>query len=374
MHLDDDVTALVFDNGSGTSRAGFAGEYMPCAVFPSVTGRPRHQGILQEGFAKKDFYVGEQAQAMRGIMGMNYPIDKGLVASWYNIEAVWRHTFCNELRVAPEDHPVLLTESPFTPPEDREKVTSIMFETFNVPAFYVQIGAVLALHASGRTTGVVVDSGEGVTHSVPIYNGFSIRNGIRRMGIAGRTVTDQLINDLGERGYPMTTSVEREIIRDIKETLCYVALDFKQESRMAGPAPSYELPDGEVITIGNERFSASESLFKPSLVESDLAGIHKATNKSIQSCDEDIEQELYANVVLSGGNTMFQGTVERMQKELSNLAPPGVTVQVHAPPERKYSAWIGGSILASQRTFRNLWCSKQEYDEFGPGIVNRKCL
>jgi actin beta/gamma 1 len=228
-------------------------------------------------------------------MGMKYPIQNGFVRNWADMEEIWHHTFYNELRVAPEEHPVLLTEAPGNPSENRIQAISIMFEKFNVPAFYMQIGAVLALNASGRTTGVVVDSGEGVTHSVPVYEGFPLQDGIRRLSIAGQTVTEQLMKDLAEREYSLVTTAEREILRDIKETLCYVVLDFDEE--LAAEDVEYELPDGQVITIGNERsaptpypinrlahhkflsFTAPEALFKPSLVDSDskLAGIHKTT-------------------------------------------------------------------------------------------------
>merc|ERR1712243_67334 len=170
-----------------------------------------------------------------------------------------------------------------------------MFETFNTPAMYVAIQAVLSLYASGRTTGIVLDSGDGVSHTVPIYEGYSF-----------------------------TTTAEREIVRDIKEKLNYVALDFEQEMATAaastGLEKSYELPDGQVITIGNERFRCPEALFQPSFLVMESCGIHETTYNSIMKCDVDIRKDLYANTVLSGGTTMYPGIADRMQKEITALA------------------------------------------------------
>ncbi|CAI5466747.1 unnamed protein product [Closterium sp. Yama58-4] len=390
-------------------QAGFAGDDAPRAVFPSIVGRPRHHDVMI-GMGQKDAYVGDEAHSKRGILTIKYPIEHGIVSNWDDMERVWAHTFYNELRVSPEEHPVLLTEPPLNPKANRERMVLIMMESFHVPAVYVAIQAVLSLYSSGRTTG------DGVSHVVPIFEGYTLPHAIHRLDLAGRDVSSHLAMLLTERGYSFTTSAEREIVRDIKEKLCYVAEDYEKELAMvesggvgvggvrkkgaeesgsgkkkggkserempSGSADTaaaaaaaaattldktYELPDGQVITIGSERFRAPEILFSPSLVGMEAPGLHEAAYNTIMKCDVDVRRDLYANIVLSGGSSMFPGMPERMQREVGSLAPGSVRVRVVAPPERKYSVWIGGSILASLTTFEQVGATG--CDRLGLGVV-----
>ena len=367
---------LVLDNGTGFTKNGFAGEDQPRSVFPTIIGYPKHPVVMPdvEGWIR-EFYIGEEAMNLRGILKLVYPVEHGQVKDWEAMENIWHYTFFNDMRVNPNEHPIMLTEPPLNNNLNKEKMAELMFEVFNVPALYISMQAILSLYASGRTTGLVVDAGDGVVHIVPVYEGFAISHAIHRCDIGGRDITNYLRTLLRQRGYSLTSSAEREIVRDLKERLCYVALDPEKElklsEKVSGMEKTYVLPDGENLTVGAERFMAPELLFNPGVIGSEEAPLDELIYQMVQNCDVDLRRDLFSNIVLSGGSTMFPGLKERLHKELTDLVPDSTEVKIIAPPERRYSVWIGGSILSSLKTFNKLWVTRKEYKEIGPTAVYR---
>jgi len=369
---------VIIDNGSGRVKAGFSGEDAPRAVFPSVVGRHKHRAAMI-GIAQKETYVGDEAQSKKGILKLEYPIAHGIVTNWDDMEKIWNHTYYNELRVDPEEHNVMVTEAPMNPKVNREKITQIMFESFSVPGLYVAIQAILSLYASGRTTGIVLDSGDGVTHTVPVFEGFSLLHSIERLDLAGRDLTTYMVRILRERlPINLDTSSGREIVRTMKENTCFVSQNYQKDLSNAEASvdlpQDYELPDGKVVSIASERFRVPEVLFNPGMIGKEAPGIHQLIQDSISKSDIDLRRALYENIVLSGGTTMFTGLEQRLQAEVGKLAPSSVKTRVIAPPERKYSVWMGGSILSGLSSFQDMWITKDEYEEAGQCIVHRKCF
>lgn len=363
---------VVIDNGSGLMKAGFAAAEMPKLIFPTYVGRPKHLKVMA-GAAAGDIFVGEKAKELRGILKLTYPMKNGSVLDWEDMHQIWSHIY-SELDVAQDQHPVLLTEAPLNPKGNRSKSAELFFESFNVPSLYVQNQSILSLYASGRTTGVVIDSGEGCTSIVPVFEGFALPHSIERMDVGGRNITEYLNLLLKKNGVAnFHTSAEMETVRDIKEKLCYVAFKAEiNEHAEEEHSEVYTLPDGNTLKIGNEKSRAPEILFNPSLIGLEYSGIPQLLCNSISRSDLDIRRSLFSNIMLAGGSTLFDGFGDRLLLESRKLAPKDTKVKIWAPPERILSSWIGGSILASLATFKQMWVTRKEWEESGKSILFRK--
>lgn len=382
---DSFLSPIVIDNGSGVSKAGFAGADVPTCVFDAFVGTPKHRRVMA-GAVEGEHFVGKRASELRGLLALRHPLEHGVVTDWADQERVWQHAYA-ELRAQPKEHPLLLTEAPLTPRPQRERAAELLFEAFGVPALFISQQAILSLYASGRTTGLVLDCGAGTSSATPVFEGFALPHAIERLDLAGRDVTLHLQRLLRRAGHTFRTSAELEVVRDLKEALCFVALDAAKAESSASSAsaaaaaaaaasagaerPSqYRLPDGQLIELGAERFRAPEILFRPSLVGDESHGVAECVASAVRRADLELRRPLWANIVLSGGTTLLPGFGERLLHELKALGGD-VKINISAPKERRFSTWMGGSILATLGTFKQMWVLRKEYEDEGASVVNR---
>lgn len=371
---------VVFDSGSWLFRGGLANREKPSAVFKNVVGRVRNPGIV--GLDIKPFYVGEEAERNRGVLMMRYPMDRGIITNWEDMERVWHHAFYNEIQAAPEQHPILLTEPSLNPKANREKAVHLMFETFDVPLLCLARRSELVLRSTGLATGLVVKIGDGCSHIVPIYEGHSILHAISEFEVGGRTMTDCLRKLSAERGYSFSTSAELDVLRAAKEELAYVALDFQAECIAASNIDrTYEhTPNSHPLTFGNERFRCAEVLFTGIWGDMDSHGIRECIVRSLNNCDPDLRRPMLANVLLVGATAMLPGLPERMARELAQsvkdsygIAKDSV-VRVAVANGGANAIWLAGSSMCDSSGLRGSWLSRKQYDKFGPKIVHWFCL
>ena len=366
-YMTEQIAAVVIDNGEYSCKGGLSGAETPNCEIRTVISR------------KNGVHVGDECSSINPLK-LKYPIERGQVTSWDDMEKVWNYIFHNKLNVDPAEHPVLLTEPSKRPRFVREKMIEIMFETFKVPSYYANFQAIFSLYASASSTGLVAQLGHGVTEIIPVYEYYGIERPSLHYSFSGCEV-DAFLQKILEIDHSLTdeaycsSSTKKEVLHDIKEKHCYVALDYDAEMQKPKSSNvSYTLPDGQSIKLADERFRVPELLFKPHMNGFEFDGIDQTIFDSIMKCDIDVRKDLYANIVLSGGTTMFEGLPERIEKEIIRLAPPTMKTKVIAPPERKYASWIGGSILASLATFPQMVITHDEYNDAGPGIVHRKCF
>eukprot|EP00246_Nothoceros_aenigmaticus_P008137 TRINITY_DN22639_c0_g1_i1.p1 TRINITY_DN22639_c0_g1~~TRINITY_DN22639_c0_g1_i1.p1 ORF type:complete len:384 (-),score=62.39 TRINITY_DN22639_c0_g1_i1:242-1393(-) len=373
---------VVCDNGTGFVKCGFAGDNFPAAVFPCMVGRP-----LVTDPGRQDIVVGNRCQELRDQLELSYPISKGIVHNWDDMNYVWDHTFYEVLQIDPTECKILLTDPPLNPTKNRERMVQTMFEKYSFSAVFVQIQAVLTLYAQGLLTGLVVDSGDGVTHVVPVIDGFSFPHLTKRMNIAGRQITAYLLDLLLRRGYALNRTADFESVREIKEQLCYMSIDYKRETKLALETTilmkQYTLPDGRVIKVGAERFQAPEALFTPELIDVEGDGLADMVFRCIQEMDIDNRMTLYQHIVLSGGSTMYPGLPSRLEKEIrdhylrtvlkgNKEGMSKLRLRIEDPPRRKHLVYLGGAVLADiMKDTPEFWISKQEYEEEGLRCLNK---
>jgi len=378
---------IVCDNGTGFVKCGYAGSNFPEHIFPSMVGRPMLRSTAKVGDIEiKDLMVGDEAAALRSMLEVAYPMDNGIVRNWDDMLHVWDYTFGEtKMNIDPKECKVLLTEPPLNPSKNREKMVEVMFEKYGFEGAFIAIQAVLTLYAQGLLTGVVIDSGDGVTHICPVYEGFALPHLTRRLHIAGRDITKHLIKLLLLRGYAFNASADFETVRQMKEKLCFVGYDIHQEQKLALETTflveQYSLPDGRVVRMSGERFEAPEALFQPHLVNIEGVGVAELLFNTNQAADIDTRPEFYKHIVLSGGTTMYPGLPSRLEREIKQLYLERVLkgdvsklskfkIRIEDPPRRKHMVFLGGAVLADiMKDKDDFWMSKQEYEEMGIGVL-----
>lgn len=370
---------VVIDNGSGFSKIGFAGKDQPLSVFPTLIGYPNPPTFISTfKSVPKEYYIGKEAINLYDDLRIITPLECGRITDWDSLEKIWHHNFYNDLQINPLEHPILLTEShPSILHHERERIAEIMFETFGVPGLYRVNQEVLALYGTGRATGLVVGMGDGNTNIAPINEGFVLRSPIPTINITGRDITSYLGHLFNRKGYNFSESAEYRILREIKEQFCYLTLDPEKRRRLIEKNPEmervYPLQSGEPLLVGSECFLAPEVLFNPTLIGRDDPPLHEAIHSTIQSCDIDMRQRLYSNIILVGGSSLIPGLKVRLHLELWRHVPEDYKneIRIITPPEPQYIAWLGGSVLGSLKNFGRLMIQKREYQEYGPSVVRR---
>lgn len=370
----------------------------------SITGGAGGSGAIKRDMADLDFFIGDEAlEAAKGPgYSLHYPVRHGQIEDWDQMERFWETSIFKYLKCEPEDHYFLLTEPPLNPPENRENTAEIMFESFNCAGLYIAVQAVLALAASwtsskvtDRTlTGTVIDSGDGVTHVIPVAEGYVIGSAIKNIPLAGRDITSfiqQMLRDRGEANSSLQTA------EDIKQKFCYVCPDivkefakFDNNSEMFAKYMVDTVSGRQIqVDVGYERFLAGEIFFSPEIASSSfLTPLPVTVDTVIQSSPIDVRKNLYRNIVLSGGSTMFKDFGRRLQRDiksivnervsqselLSGAKSSGVQVQVISHKRQKNAVWFGGSLLAQTAEFKSYCHTKEDYEEYGPNIVRNFSL
>jgi actin-related protein len=372
IKVDDyNTRTVMMDNGTAFSRIGFAGEDKPSIIIPTFPTSPI-RAIPSKISPVKEINITRQKPLIRKRFTQGTsPLERGVIKDWSAMERFWQQVFNDWLRIDPSTHPLILSETPLNPKPKKDKMAEIMFEKFNVPSLFIPMQATLSLYASNRTTGCVVDIGEGVTKIVPISEGYALTHAIQIMDIAGQDITKYLLGLLRQAGYMLTSSAEKEYAIDIKEKLCYIASDLKNEKELMKKISSmekiYKIPDGTEIKLKSELFMAPECLFNPILIGKEILPLHESIIEAISLCDMTLRNEFYSNIILSGGSTKFPGIEERLKKEITKNVPTSIEVNIIAPQQRELSTWIGGSIIGALSTFHEIAITRQQYKQTGLG-------
>lgn len=416
MYMNEDLGALVFDVGSHSVRAGFAGEEFPKVYFNNIVGRYPDENNPKK---KINIFESQVLNVPKEGVEIETCMEKGLISDWELFEELMEHVLTKRIIVEPEYHPILFAEQAWNHPEKREKLMEIMFEKFNIPAFYTAKNPVLACYANGRASGIVLDAGATHTTATAVMEGYVIKNAMITSPIGGHYIQQSAIKALQQSiedkkfylSYEVATKdelkptqivptftlkenipnvtqswrnyQEARLVQDwIRSVLQVSDMEYRQEEAAMRPHAEYEFPCGYKEDYGVERFRMPEPLFNPRMIDnkSSMLGAAHLITTALHMCDNELRQALTSSTIIVGGNSNLNGFVDRVSSELTNKTPPQLkfkmvnaaqgSMQNH---ERRFGSWIGGSILASLPTFSTMWISKKDYADSGVKLVHQKC-
>ena len=362
-------TPIIIDIGTSTIKAGLSGQEKPSLIFPNYFGEMKYSKSV--GFWKEDDkkqIVGNDCNKYFGVVKLKYPLSHGIFNNKEDINPIFEYIYSNlDMSITEiKEHPVLIAEPLLNPQENRKDIAKVLFDTYKIENLFFASQPILSLFSTSSTSGAVLESGDGVTQSCIIYEGYTIPGSYKRINLGGREVTEYLQFLLNRKGYELKNSDGFQITKKIKEELCEI---FPQEQENNLEIKNYTLPDDSIIEIGDERRLAPEILFNPLIREYEYPGIQEILAESINKTNVDLKLQLYGSILLSGGNTNIKGMKERIYKEIKKLAPKNAKVRLHTPSNPENCCWIGGNIISSLEISKEMWISIKEWMEKGENII-----
>jgi actin-related protein 2 len=422
MEDDESNAVIVLDNGSGYLKAGYSNQTSPEICIPALVGREilrygekidlnkiketkkksEQKKLIKQMIKErhlKEIMIGDEIIGFRSLLDLSHPVTEGIITDEEDLFKLWDYTLTQKMGIEdPSEKKIIVTEAPLNPISNKIKIFEILFEKIGVGAINVEPQAKCSLFAEGIDTGIVLDSGDGVTHCIPVSDGAILKHNIERMDIAGRHITEYLVRLLQKKGYAFNSSADFDFVRELKEKYCFVSNDIENDRRLERETSFYNsyhlLPDETRIRISDEKFEAPEILFNPSLIGKEYDGIPYMMMKSINKCPIDCRKGLYSGIVLSGATTLFPGFASRIENEIKKLYKETalklakekrikININVIDSPKRKYSVFIGASIIANHYNSEgneDYWITRDEWlecedtgDYTKENLIKNKC-
>jgi actin-related protein 2 len=422
MENEESNAVIVLDNGSGYLKAGYSNQTSPELCIPALVGREilrygekidlnkiketkkksAQKKLIKQMIKErhlKEIMIGDEIIGFRSLLDLSHPVTEGIITDEEDLFKLWDYTLTQKMGIEdPSERRIIVTEAPLNPLSNKIKIFEILFEKIGVGAINIEPQAKCSLFAEGIDTGIVLDSGDGVTHCIPVSDGAILKHSIERMDIAGRHVTEYLVRLLQKKGYAFNSSADFDFVRELKEKYCFVSNDIESDRKLERETSYYNsyhlLPDETRIRISDEKFEAPEILFNPSLIGKEYDGIPYMMMKSINSCPIDSRKGLYSGIVLSGANTLFPGFASRIENEIKKIYKETalklakekkikININVIDSPKRKYSVFIGASIIANHYNSEgndDYWITRDEWlecedtgDYTKENLIKNKC-